>query len=699
MKPKGWQILREHSRLVAWKAFFPKNYSISIFVGANNKTRPKDQFASPGKSKTIRDIRYEKFEQKRKELMTIVRNARNKLLEQINHTAEGSLSRMSRHQSAPDLKGASQFSSVKSKMLFENIVSDTHRGNYDKIVQKAKQREIHLMNKMLKNEEMKNNRYEQQEVQKEAAERRIAMLEKKRQWEFKKNQEEKIRQEFERIELMKREEQRLRQEALERMRAEMDRQKAEEERRIKLEKERQREMEEKEQIRKEKAAKAAEMREQELAQQAIKLDIMARKLQERERLIKLKRDELKRKASQRRQQFEMIKEKVRGNIELEEQKRLEDFLVRKERKDQQEAKIRLSKIMQIEDIRRRAEERNMKIQQTIAESQKQVEVKKDKILRKQWAAEQRLEEQRLKQQEEEEKRKELFLVKNELKKFNAERKKRKDQYKIEKVKERLEFDDMRRVAFATQKDEFKSLRVKNQVEAQMQRQLIRTALYHMAVWNVWDMDVVQQIISDPTCTASKTVEDLIRQKASFVQREKRYSSAMSRRITGGLYNNIIGYHSELGSRENSQQNLTTRSVGIGNLRNSLGGIDDTATGTTRYFSTNKGNAGTSGVKAAEGKPKVVEEKKEEESAKKPVQIEKTSPKENVEDKKEDEEDIEAEYFAAENEMVKEGESPQQNPSEYTTYQPISYFHSLLLNNHYLFPYNAIHSVNGTAITV
>ncbi len=42
----------------------------------------------------------------------------------------------------------------------------------------------------------------------------------------------------------------------------------------------------------------------------------------------------------------------------------------------------------------------------------------------------------------------------------------------------------------------------------------------------------------------------------------------------------------MGSRDNSQQNLTTRSAGIGTLRNSLGGVDETATGTTRYFACN-----------------------------------------------------------------------------------------------------------------
>ena len=492
--------------------------------------RPIEAFASPGKSNIIRDIRYEKFEQKRNELLFIVKNARSRLLGQINQITESvSNGRMSRQLSAPDLKVNSHFSSAKSKLLFEDIVSDAHRENYDKIVQKAKQREINLMNKMLLNEEMKNNKYEQQEIQKEERERKNMQYEKRRQADFKKIQEDKIRQEIERRELFKQEEQRLRKEAAQKMRQEMEKQQAEEDRRTRKEQEHQKEMARKEQIRKEKAMRAAELKDQVLIQQATKLDIMAQKLRERENLIKVQRDELKRKSYQRRQQFEMIKKKVRNNIHEEEQERLKDFLTRKDRKDEQEEKIRISKLMQIQDIKKRAEERNVKIQQTVMESQKQSDAKKYEIMRRQRVAEERIEQQRVRQIEEEEKRKELFVIKNEMKRINADRKKRKDEYKIEKVKERLEFDDMRRIAFGTQKDEFKSLRVKNQVEAQMQRQSIRTALYHMAVWNVWDMDVVQKIIADPSCTAARTIEDMVREKASIVQSERRHASSMSKR--------------------------------------------------------------------------------------------------------------------------------------------------------------------------
>ena len=157
------------------------------------------------------------------------------------------------------------------------------------------------------------------------------------------------------------------------------------------------------------------------------------------------------------------------------------------------------------------------------------EARKAQIRIKQQRAEQRLEEQRQAEIQNELIRKEMFVIKNEMKKVNAERKKRKDIYKIEKVKEELEFDDMRRVAFSTQKDEFKSIRVKNQTQAQQQREMIRVALHHMAVWNVWDMDVVKKIITEPGSTAHRTIEDMVRKRSAVAAYQKRHAS-MSRGI-------------------------------------------------------------------------------------------------------------------------------------------------------------------------
>ncbi len=173
----------------------------------------------------------------------------------------------------------------------------------------------------------------------------------------------------------------------------------------------------------------------------------------------------------------------------------------------------------------------MKIQQAISESQKLAEAKKELILERQRKAARRLEEQRAKKAEEEAKRRELFAINSELKKMNAERKKRKDNYVIERTKKALELDDERRVQFVAQKDEFKSLRIKNQSQAQLQRESIQTALRCMAVWNVWDMGVVKKIVAQPSTTHAHTIEDVIRRKAAEVAHGKRGSVMSSQRTT------------------------------------------------------------------------------------------------------------------------------------------------------------------------
>ena len=240
-------------------------------------------------------------------MIEVVKNARQKLLADLSRHVDGPLqrsSKMSRHLSVPEMRGASRISNDASKLLLENVVSETHRENYEKIVQKAKEREIRLMNKMLKNEEMKNVRYEDLAQQQEIAESKEHERERKRNWALKKAQEDKILLEFEKMEVFKRDEQKQRLDAQERMRIAMEKQAIEQQKELTIQKERQREMAEKERIRKEKAAKVEKMRQQEMIQQEIKLNLMREKLTEKEKLIKLQREEIKRKAKLRKQQFE-----------------------------------------------------------------------------------------------------------------------------------------------------------------------------------------------------------------------------------------------------------------------------------------------------------------------------------------------------------------------------------------------------------
>jgi hypothetical protein len=303
--------------------------------------RAPNVFASPGKSKELAQLRYERFERKRLEMLEAVRAARMQLLHELERRPGGSLGRVSRYSGtcldAP-LGNTSRISNEKSQMQLQAVVDDSNRANYDKIVQKAKVREMALMDKMLKNEEMKNTKYEEQQYQREVMTERAQKREREHVVHLKKRQEEKHSEEMRLAEAQKQEELRQRQEAAQRL--QRQREEREEAKRRELENKRQREMAkaEKEGQRKEKAEIAAQMRNVELIRQQEKLQTMQKKTTEREHLIKRLHEQAKHKASQRRLQFNQVKERVHSNIASELQNRWNQFLTRQQEKELRESR-------------------------------------------------------------------------------------------------------------------------------------------------------------------------------------------------------------------------------------------------------------------------------------------------------------------------------------------------------------------------
>ena len=168
--------------------------------------------------------------------------------------------------------------------------------------------------------------------------------------------------------------------------------------------------------------------------------------------------------------MEEVKRKVQSNIRMDEERRREDFLEKQNEREQRESKLRKMRMKQMDDIKRHSIEFNTKIQNTISESKRQQDEKKYKVMKKQQIMDERLKMQKEKKLTNERKRKEITAVNNELKRLNSERNQRKEQYKLQKIKEKFEFDDMRRTAYLNEKREYKSIRLKNQLEAQNQRQ-------------------------------------------------------------------------------------------------------------------------------------------------------------------------------------------------------------------------------------
>ena len=200
---------------------------------------------------------------------------------------------------------------------------------------------------------------------------------------------------------------------------------------------------------------------------------MLKKAKERDDIIKRRTMEIKRHASLQREQFLKFKERVADNIFNDKQKRWKSFMERKKVNVIKEEKERERKFTKLAEISEKAELRNVKIQQAMQESKKLLEMKKQNILQRQFEDNQRLEMQRQKKMEDEKYKKELGNIRNEIKMINATRKKRKDTYHINRVKDKLEFDEMRRLSFSQQNEDFRRLRLSDHFQSLSRREVIR----------------------------------------------------------------------------------------------------------------------------------------------------------------------------------------------------------------------------------
>ena len=154
--------------LVVWKEFPLMNSFISICL--LNYYRPKESFASGNKSNNFVNIKYNVTEAKRQELINTIRNTHRQLVTQV---------------CSPNTTSKKPFNKSSSTNVFNNsantTVSNKNRNNYDEIIRRGKEREINLMNKMLRNEEEKNNKYEQEDNKRQEEERRMKILEREHQ--------------------------------------------------------------------------------------------------------------------------------------------------------------------------------------------------------------------------------------------------------------------------------------------------------------------------------------------------------------------------------------------------------------------------------------------------------------------------------------------------------------------------------------
>ena len=139
----------------------------------------KDYYFIPGSYQEVTNMRYEGYEQRRKDLIEKVKEKRKKIISEELRTKR------------------LQTSSINYRGLpFLSSLSNSRIGiGYDEIIKREKERETLLFQKLLKNEEQKNNKYEKEIKMREITKQKIEKRDKDMQLNYKKEEEIKIEKE------------------------------------------------------------------------------------------------------------------------------------------------------------------------------------------------------------------------------------------------------------------------------------------------------------------------------------------------------------------------------------------------------------------------------------------------------------------------------------------------------------------------
>ena len=141
--------------------------------------------------------------------------------------------------------------------------------------------------------------------------------------------------------------------------------------------------------------------------------------------------------------------------------------------------------------------------------------RKTSLERKAIDAEMRLKEQRKRQEMELKFKAELKEMKNEMKDMNQIRKERKVDFIVSRNVEKQQTEDIKHIQYVSSIENLKREKVKTLFDAEFQREELRTCLHEMAVWNVYDTEVVNGIIGkDGQVKKNVSVSDYVRKKAA-----------------------------------------------------------------------------------------------------------------------------------------------------------------------------------------
>ena len=80
----------------------------------------------------------------------------------------------------------------------------------------------------------------------------------------------------------------------------------------------------------------------------------------------------------------------------------------------------------------------------------------------------------------------------------------------QRVKDKIIIDEDRLGDYIEHRDKIKLLKLHNQSESLKKRETVRQAFYHMAVWNKFDVGIIQELFNEDK--GSPTIETVVRQR-------------------------------------------------------------------------------------------------------------------------------------------------------------------------------------------
>mmetsp|Transcript_13018 Transcript_13018/g.24177 ORF Transcript_13018/g.24177 Transcript_13018/m.24177 type:complete len:519 (-) Transcript_13018:3071-4627(-) len=438
---------------------------------------PPEAFTQPHLSVRLQHLHFEFFEAKRKEIVEIVKRARERVIEE----EEGSI-----HKSRST-------GSIKA-----------HQKMFGSVVEQAKEKHLKMITRLLNYESLATEKLQEMQAQELEQAKLAAKKEKQRVKQERKAAEEKRLLDIKKLEEAKEEERQAKKKAVKLFQQDMDeamRRQAQEDQEA--------------QIRAKKKAKNEAKRikhlikmEENLSQQQAEREakFLAKQAAEEERQRKLeqKKEKLKKKLQKIGKLREQKRSQVIDNVEARIDMKRQIFEQRQEELQRKARRYQHQLTTSVERLKSLSAERDDKIIRTRELAEQIQEEKRKLILQKSQEADIKVEKVKEILSENIEFKKHEEMLRSLKKEWNVRRRRRKEDYMKSKVKQKMIEDERRIQHFLKDRDFMIKQRQDFNTKHMLQKYEIKQALLRMAVTKKWDTEFLKSISQEERSVKTAT---------------------------------------------------------------------------------------------------------------------------------------------------------------------------------------------------